>query len=1438
MPVLGRPPVYDKQTLQPVREERVGPASRALAPREKISVKSAPKVSGDQITKRLADWYDANVSAPAKRFVKELGLSITSPLTVADKTAILQQLNTKSTKANKATIGAIKKYLGAYPDPALGLQDAIDDVVSDTPNFRRTEDMTDGESEFFGNDDKNYLPARGKNAAQAVLDWASKNMSETTKRWMAGRIAESKNAKQAVEAFQSTDLVAKRRELEKAFEGGFDPNNNADNKRLADILEKLGIDETDPMVRGLLYKGGMFNMAVPPSRLPLSNVVSGLLRKGDLGAALRVLAATSSDPEVTAVASKLAKVVGNTKVEVVKSLDRGAFGRFDSDTNTIQLLDGPDLNTHVILHEMTHAATVATLANKGHPLTRKLQKIFEEAREYLPTAYGSTSLEEFVSEAFSNPQFQTQLAGLKIKGDPLTPFAKFKAAISNFLRSLIGKPVKPVESALEQTTSIIDNILAPHPGAIGNGEFFMLPPRVAGNRIADYMDAIAKASSKKVSPEFKERFAEASANFLEGKAAQVTKNLWLGLYDMVELSTLAKKRGITGADAMFKLMLKQRGAIAGSDKRVEGVLKSASSWVKANPTLIDAFNNVVYTSTIEQVDPTKPVSEYANDPDKVKAWKAMRADWRAISATGGDKLYVQMRDTYKKQYERLRDVIAGRIDSALGKDNPEAARLKKSVYERLFESGTLEPYFPLTRSGDYWLAYDLNGERVVESFDSPGARKRAIAELGRTEGAKNVEPFNSVDEKMYQKAPPTSFVGDVLRTLEANKVPVEVRNQIMRTFIETLPATSFAKSLQRRKNVLGFDRDAIGALRQRGYDLGRQAERLKFGAELQELMYEIKKNNASVTPEGKEVLDELQRRADFAANPPKEYYVQTANRVAFLYTIGFNASSAIVNLSQIPLFVMPWLGGKYGYKATASAISRAAGLVASSGFSRKIPMAAPFGTTSSLKGNAMPGLDNYFDVDANGDLVIREDLELDADQRAEVEAIKPLVAAMMDYGQINRSLWADSLGLDMSGRQGADTKTLSGRVRVAWEWANNLGAFMFHNVELFNRQVTTLAAYQLELDKLNSTVEGKNLSTAERQQKAIETALHNSQLTNGGSVLETAPRLSQKGAGRIALMYKSYGIRMYATMFKTLRQAVDNAVPNTEEGRQLRNEALRQLSGIMGTSFLLAGVVGMPLARELMQLMDLLFFDDEEDSAETRVRKAIGETWYKGPLTAALGVDLSSRIGLSGLILQANRFNHDASLEEDIFYYLGGPAWSTISRIKRGVDDMNAGEMGRAIESFLPGGISNMHKALFRYAGDGAILTRRLDPIMDDLSFGQLAAQAIGFAPAEYTRTQEMNQQTKQIDLAVNTRRTQLLRQYYLAVRTRDFSERREINARIQEFNRRHPTARIDADSIRRSMRQHMETSATMYNGITISPNMRQALKESRDEWNQGWQLF
>jgi hypothetical protein len=176
---------------------------------------------------------------------------------------------------------------------------------------------------------------------------------------------------------------------------------------------------------------------------------------------------------------------------------------------------------------MTHAATVATLVQQGAPADpQAAENLRRNPRAY---AYGVWvhKPDEFVAEAFSNPEFQRMLAGLRVKGEPLAPFAKIKAAISNFLRSLIGKPVKPVESALEQTTSLIDNILAPAPKNIGSGEFFMLSPRAAGKRIEDMFKGIIDKTPAKPTKEFTQQYADRADDFLRSGAADKAKDFLL-----------------------------------------------------------------------------------------------------------------------------------------------------------------------------------------------------------------------------------------------------------------------------------------------------------------------------------------------------------------------------------------------------------------------------------------------------------------------------------------------------------------------------------------------------------------------------------------------------------------------------------------------------------------------------------------------------------------------------------------------------------------------------------------------------------------------------------------------------------------------------------------------------------------------------------------------
>jgi len=165
----------------------------------------------------------------------------------------------------------------------------------------------------------------------------------------------------------------------------------------------------------------------------------------------------------------------------------------------------------------------------------------------------------------------------------------------------------------------------------------------------------------------------------------------------------------------------------------------------------------------------------------------------------------------------------------------------------------------------------------------------------------------------------------------------------------------------------------------------------------------------------------------------------------------------------------------------------------------------------------------------------------------------------------------------------------------------------------------------------------------------------------------------------------------------------------------------------------------------------------------------------------------------------------------------------------------------RGTESLLPAGVANAYKTvpfLGRISVEEGYRSRRGDIIYDDVNVLERAGQFLGFAPTGYMLEQERNNIIKGIDTAISKKRSKLLKQYYVAKRTGDLSGMRKARREMREFSKKHREAAITAETIDRSMKQHVKTSLEMYNGIRLNPQMRETLKNSRDDWDQGLQLF
>jgi len=160
----------------------------------------------------------------------------------------------------------------------------------------------------------------------------------------------------------------------------------------------------------------------------------------------------------------------------------------------------------------------------------------------------------------------------------------------------------------------------------------------------------------------------------------------------------------------------------------------------------------------------------------------------------------------------------------------------------------------------------------------------------------------------------------------------------------------------------------------------------------------------------------------------------------------------------------------------------------------------------------------------------------------------------------------------------------------------------------------------------------------------------------------------------------------------------------------------------------------------------------------------------------------------------------------------------------------------RGVEQMLPAAFSSFSKA-FRYANEG-MTTRRGDPVVDDVTTGDIIGQMLGFAPTAYTMNQERNQVLKRIDTSIGKERTALMKSVYMTLRKGDSEERAAALKKIAEFNRRNPRNPIEGVDLMRSMKQHQQTTEDMYNGIMINPANRAALMQNARDWDQGWNMF
>jgi len=1378
--------VEAKPEGKPEGKPAVTPEAKVEKPVEKtVEKKAEPKAEPKKEAAPKAEKPVEKAEPEAKTVEEKAGQTAAKELKrvanvgyAADKTDVKEADTAKVSKVKKEAkpskeAEAAKTYFGKVPRTIDALRNIAFNLVDKTPRYRRAPGESAAEAEFFkGMDFK---------AAQLAEKWVRENLDADSIKALDRMVAEYQKQ------FASSEKELAKHNAEQAYV-----------RTYTDPDAALELDEADSMA------------------MPLHPAIADLLSKGDIQGALR-MTADYFGGTIGKLASGLVRAGITPKVVIRENLTNEAGqrvpGMYDPKTDTVYLDPETGMNTHVLLHEVGHAATAYTLANPAHPLTKQLRELFNDVKGSLDTAYGAESLDEFTAEAWSNESFRAKLNAINPKGEKITALQRFTNSVKNFFRKMIGLDPKRIETALDKADQVIEAMLSPSPELRDAPILYAATINPKSPVVENWLNSAADVLSGL--PGMNQERADRIHEFLKNTATSTIKNIALSALPLHALVDVAKNY-LPSAPKVNRLVEEKGGDEYSRNQKIEPVIHEAEKWAKDHSKHLDKFNSLVYKSTIDEVDPSVPRETYEKAPEKkgteaeskltrqekLDSWDAMQKDFEAIGPAGRQ-VYRRMRDTYKAMYDEIREAIGARIDSA-GMDKTESETVKREIYARLAERGQIAPYFPLTRNGDYWLSYVAPGrdgkpETYVSAFETDRERERFIAALEKG-GATQVQKFAKLSEMNYRNTPPSSFVNSILKVMDANRVPTEAREQVLRLFLQTLPESSFAQAFQKRKGTLGFNKDSIRAFREKANSMSRQMSNMKYAAKLTEARDQLfAEAKAAGEGEGakdnrlhKEYFDELDKRIKFAISPTTNAATQVLSSLGFNYLLGFNVSSAVVNLTQVPLIVLPYLGGKYGYGDAQKALRDAYSLYSRSGFERKVTLLPKEdGKTVTAKERAMPALDNF---------------DFDNVKDKDIKRLQTLSEVAAQAGQLNRSMFYDVLEVD-GGK--SPLKTL-----------NAASGFIFHHGERMNRQVSMIAAYNLELDRLNKKgakledgTLADTLSAKEKEVYAANQAIYTTEMTNGGTAAASAPRIAQGSVGKVLFMFKRYGVSMYYMMFKMTKEALQKQDP------EVRQAAMKQLAGVYGMAAIFSGLQGLPMFGLLAMIYNMFADDDDEDFGSV-VRASTNELAYKGLVNYMTNLDIASRTGLGDLIFRDNKMSSgSASMAESVAELLGGPAYGIATKIKRGSDMIRDGEVERGIETMLPSGVGNVMRGI-RIGTEGAN-TLRGDPITGDVNAWNAFAQMFGFAPADYTKQLEINARLKGIDKSVNDQKTKLLRQYYTAQRTYDIDGMQDMREKLDKLYSKHPGLGNVGESISRSMAQHERTTQKMYHGITLSPKLR-----------------
>lgn len=692
-----------------------------------------------------------------------------------------------------------------------------------------------------------------------------------------------------------------------------------------------------------------------------------------------------------------------------------------------------------------------------------------------------------------------------------------------------------------------------------------------------------------------------------------------------------------------------------------------------------------------------------------------------------------------------------------------------------FQRNRVAFYHPLRRQGDHWLYYiDQNGEAVAQSFRSIKEREQAIQALPEGIDQSTIRTPTKIENMTVRQAPPAGFMGQLIKLLQEEGVSEAIQNEAYQMYLSLFPTQSLQQQFKGRKGgegtgIKGYTEDVLQGFVDVGSRMARQLSNVAYRPKLDEAFTDL---NEQYEQQGSPadlapVMADLTNQRSFLENPVAGPLVNLLGKWSYFWYIGGNVSSALINTTQLPMTVYPMLAGQYGTAKATAAMANAQKEYFKGGFDDTRDFAR----------------DYSYGVNATGELKTLYD-----------EALK---AAAIRRGA----------GAELQDLRGQKVEDYNG----AWGKTQTLLSWIFQNSERYNREITLISAFNLARQAGDSV------------EVAIQKAIDLTVKAHSHALPEAGPRLFQQGPGKVFFTFKRFAQAQIYNVARLATLALSQTDPTT------RKIAAKQLMGIMGMTWAIAGIVGLPAfgAVNLMAnaLYAMLYDDDEMFDLEEWIQKSWGTLAARGGINELFGIDVASRTGYFGMIWR----DDDRRLQEVgyipyVLERLGGPAFQIGVNAERASRDFVRGEWVRGVEQVTPLAVRNVIKGM-RYMSEGA-LTRSGQPLKEDFTAFESAMQLLGFTSTELSEKYQKNNALSKANRKIEQRRSALLDSIYLARKQNDTKGVERVQEKIRKFNSAYPSYRITPETIYQSRIGKDRRIKESTDGIYINPKLRRKLEQ------------